>query len=108
MRDIVDIAHTDGWCGKLGEMIMKPAVIDRTQGEWIDVHDVDIPRDDNGYPFWVTVEDDNGMRRRELVAMTAHDGLCFTTNVYGDDFLDTVTERVTHWMPLNIPMYPAK
>jgi len=88
--------------------MMRPAVINRTQGEWIDVHDVDIPRDDNAHPFWVTVEDDDGMRRRELVCMTAHDGLCFTTNVYGDDFLDTVTEKVTHWMPLNIPLYPAK
>lgn len=73
---------------------------------WIDCTEQPHPQDDNGFPFWVTLEDPNGMRRKGLVVMTEY-GLCHCEAWNGESYGDKVTDLVTHWMPQCIPLYPA-
>lgn len=86
---------------------MKSVAISASNREWFDCKEHPYPQDDNAYPFWATLEDEDGMRRKDLVVMTEY-GLCYTTEWNGENYGDNVTELVTHWMPQDIPMYPAK
>lgn len=86
---------------------MQPVVISASEREWIKCETHPYPQDDNGLPFWVTLVDQEGVRRKELVVMTPDDGLCITDVWHGESYGETVTDQVTHWMPQDIPKFPA-
>lgn len=87
---------------------MKPVVIKASDQQWLACSDHPYPQDDNGHPFWATLEDAEGNRRKELVVMTPDYGLCVCDVWHGESHGDTVTEAVTHWMPQAIPAHPAQ
>lgn len=61
---------------------------------------------ENDNPFWVTLEDEQKDRRIELVVNTYGDGICYTNDVSGESYADTVTEKIISWRALIVPCNP--
>ena len=76
-------------------------------GAWLDTRTCKPEQSPNARTFWATIRK-GSLTRVALVAWFNDYGFCETTNVYGEDFGEQVLlSSITHWMPTNMPLYPA-
>lgn len=76
-------------------------------GAWIDTRACKPEQNPNARPFWATVQS-GSLSRIALVAWFDDFGFCETNDIYAETYGEQVmTENITHWMPTNMPFYPA-
>lgn len=76
--------------------------------DWRNVKILSPKEDPNANPFWATVKS-GALSRVVLVAYFDDLGFCETNDIYAETFIEQISlECITHWMPINRPLYPSK
>ena len=76
-------------------------------GAWMDTRVYKPEQNPNARPFWATIKK-GGLSRIALVAWFDDLGFCETSDIYAETYCEQVMpENITHWMPTNMPLYPA-
>ncbi len=77
--------------------------------KWIPIKEEPYPKNPNGWPFWVTVQDGRlNIRLIKFVIYKGDDKLYETDHIYGEECKNVLEEQVVSWLPLNNPLYPDK
>lgn len=75
---------------------------------WIDAKEISPKQGPIALPFWAAIRIGGVTTRVGLVVWT-EDGFRETTNIYAQDLNEYIREEdITHWMPMQRPLYPAK
>ena len=76
-------------------------------GAWLDARACKPEQNPNARPFWATVQN-GALSRIALLAWFDEFGFCETSDIYAETYDEQILlENITHWMPTNMPFYPA-